>query len=166
MNETIRNPSPPSTIYAEVRMRRPVFSVILLILASGLWPLDAQTKERPAEVKPDALRDLSTSLETLAQRAGNAVVQIFSTGYAFSDEGDSGKASLLSRQRSSGSGFILSADGYIVTNAHVVQGGRRIRVQLPQALDQPPSHSVLRPAGTILDAKIVGIDRESDLAVI
>ena len=67
-------------------MPRSAFSVILLILASGLWSLDAQTKERPAEGKPpDALRDLSTSLETLARRAGNAVVQIFSTGYAFSD---------------------------------------------------------------------------------
>ncbi len=49
-------------------MPRSAFSVILLILASGLWSLDAQTKERPAEGKPpDALRDLSTSLETLAR---------------------------------------------------------------------------------------------------
>ena len=61
-----------------------------------------------------------------------AVVQIFSTGYAASEESEGTNASsLLSTQRSTGSGVILTADGYIVTNNHVVQGARKIEVRLP-----------------------------------
>ena len=36
-------------------------------------------------------------------------------------------------ERSSGSGVILYADGYIVTNAHVVENATRIEVELPFA---------------------------------
>jgi len=59
------------------------------------------------------------------------------------------------RQRSLGSGVILSANGYIVTNFHVVDKADRIRVKL---FDEP--------VGTLHDAKVVGVDRETDLAVI
>jgi serine protease Do len=93
-------------------------------------------------------------------------VQVFSTGFTLSSEEESGNASLLTRQKSTGSGVIVSSDGYIVTNAHVVQGGRRIEVQLAVSLDRAPGHSVIRPSGTKLVAKIVGIDRDSDLAVL
>jgi serine protease Do len=59
------------------------------------------------------------------------------------------------RQRSLGSGIILSANGYIMTNFHVVDKADRIRVKL---FDEP--------VGSLHDAKIVGVDRETDLAVI
>jgi serine protease Do len=59
------------------------------------------------------------------------------------------------RQRSLGSGVVLNANGYIVTNFHVVDKADRIRVKL---FDEP--------IGTLHDAKIVGVDRETDLAVI
>ncbi|MGC2696511.1 MAG: Do family serine endopeptidase [Candidatus Angelobacter sp.] len=59
------------------------------------------------------------------------------------------------RQRSLGSGVILSQNGYIVTNFHVVDKADRVRVKL---FDEP--------AGMLHDAKIVGVDRETDLAVI
>ncbi len=59
------------------------------------------------------------------------------------------------RQRSLGSGVILSTNGYIITNFHVVDKADRIRVKL---FDEP--------VGTLHDAKIVGVDRETDLAVI
>ena len=52
----------------------------------------------------------------------------------------------------SGSGFIWNTDGYIVTNAHVVEGANRITVGLS---DQ-----------STWDAKLVGIAQEKDLAVI
>jgi serine protease Do len=127
----------------------------------------AQTQEKTLETKPpDALHELSSALESLSHRAGRAVVQVFSTGFTLSSEEESGNASLLTRQKSSGSGVIVSSDGYIVTNAHVVQGARRIEVQLAVSLEHTTGHSIIRPSGTKLLARIVGIDRGSDLAVL
>ena len=57
------------------------------------------------------------------------------------------------RQRSLGSGFIISRDGYIVTNNHVVEEADEIKVQLP-GKDKP------------LVATVVGRDAELDLAVV
>jgi serine protease Do len=59
------------------------------------------------------------------------------------------------RQRSLGSGVILNANGYIITNNHVVDGADRVRVRVK---DDPP--------GVLRDAKVIGIDKETDLAVI
>ena len=131
----------------------------LLLLVLLAVPVRAQ--------KTTALRDLSASLEALSQEVGRAVVQIFSTGYALNEEGDGGTSSPIARQRSTGSGALVSADGYIVTNAHVVSGARQVRVQLIAA---PPAdsghHSILRAAGKLYDAKVVGVDRDTDVAVV
>ena len=99
--------------------------------------------------------------EALAARVRLAVVQIFSTGYAPIEPGENGAnaGSLLSRQRSTGTGVVLSADGYIVTNNHVVDGARRIEVKLPTR-NRP------RTMGMTVEAKLIGVDRETDLAVI
>ncbi|MGD0568877.1 MAG: Do family serine endopeptidase [Candidatus Sulfotelmatobacter sp.] len=59
------------------------------------------------------------------------------------------------RERSLGSGVIVDAKGYIVTNRHVVEKADRIRVRLQ---DDPP--------GVQHDAKVIGEDQETDLAVI
>jgi serine protease Do len=56
------------------------------------------------------------------------------------------------RPLAQGSGFIISADGYIVTNNHVVQGGQ--------------SFTVVLEDGAELDAKLVGADQRTDLAVL
>jgi serine protease Do len=58
-------------------------------------------------------------------------------------------------ESSLGSGVILNANGYIVTNFHVVDGADRVRVKLN---DDPP--------GVLHDARVIGSDRETDLAVI
>jgi serine protease Do len=59
------------------------------------------------------------------------------------------------RERSLGSGVLVDAKGYILTNRHVVEKADRIRVRLQ---DDPP--------GVQHDAKVVGSDQETDLAVI
>jgi len=55
--------------------------------------------------------------------------------------------------KSLGSGVILTSDGYIVTNSHVVHGADEIKVTLPHSKKE-------------YKAKVVGIDSDSDLAVI
>ncbi len=52
----------------------------------------------------------------------------------------------------SGSGVIMSEDGYIITNNHVVEGAQQVTAQLSD--------------GTQLQAKIVGRDEKTDLAVL
>ena len=128
---------------------------ILLLGATFLAPVFSQSAAKPA-----SLRELSTSFETLAGKVRPAVVQIFSTGYAAAEESESTSASsLLSRQRSTGSGVILTRDGYIVTNNHVVQGARKIEVRFA-------SESRANSRESTVIAKLVGTDRDSDLAVI
>jgi serine protease Do len=58
----------------------------------------------------------------------------------------------LPTQQSSGSGFFISADGYVVTNNHVVENAESIKVVLKDE--------------TELDAEIVGRDEATDLAVL
>ncbi len=120
---------------------------------------------QPQSRRPDSLRELSNSLESLADRVNHSVVQIFSSGYSLSDETQGAAAAgTLTRQRASGTGVILSADGYIITNAHVVSTARRVRVRV--AADSPKGHSIIQPAAKLIDAKVVGIDRDTDLALL
>ena len=61
---------------------------------------------------------------------GPAVVEIITLGYASEDISDDERGLLVAPSRGSGSGVIVGADGYIVTNAHVVEGAHRIQVQV------------------------------------
>jgi serine protease Do len=112
----------------------------------------------------DDLRAISQTLQGLSERVGPAVVQVFAVGYVLPDEAKDDK-SLLTQQRSTGSGVILDPDGYIVTNAHVVQGAHRVQVQIPAAR-RPTQRSILNPRPRLLNADIVAADEETDLAVL
>lgn len=56
------------------------------------------------------------------------------------------------KQRALGSGFIVSKDGYILTNNHMVQNAEKIKVTLPDKRE--------------FEAKVIGTDPKSDVAVI
>jgi serine protease Do len=114
-----------------------------------------------------ALSDLSRSLQNLAARVSPSVVQIFVTGYAPPDEEDQAASGEPQLERSSGSGVIVDSDGYIVTNAHVVENATRIEVELPlDASGGAPGRSILRRRGRTVGGQIVAIDHETDIAVI
>jgi len=57
------------------------------------------------------------------------------------------------RQQSLGSGIIVSQDGYILTNNHVVEGADEVKVALPDEK-------------TVYDATVVGTDPQTDIAVV
>ncbi len=56
------------------------------------------------------------------------------------------------RPRGVGSGFVLTADGFIMTNAHVVEGADEVMVTLPDKRE--------------FKAKIIGADKRTDVAVV
>ncbi|MCL0045585.1 trypsin-like peptidase domain-containing protein [Nitrospinaceae bacterium] len=56
------------------------------------------------------------------------------------------------RQRGEGSGFIIHEDGYILTNAHVVENSDSVQVALS--------------TGGLFKGKLIGVDRVADLALI
>jgi serine protease Do len=155
-------------------VRKRVFSLFVLLAAwAAAYAQDSKPAATPdatssSEVKPPpvSLGELSVSLESLVNRVRPAVVQIFSTGYVTADETESSNtAALLSRQRSTGSGIVLSDDGFIVTNAHVVQSARRIQVRLTMARLRG-RNATFEPEVKLLEAKLIGLDREMDVAVI
>jgi Do/DeqQ family serine protease len=55
-------------------------------------------------------------------------------------------------ERGTGSGFILSADGRVLTNAHVVEGAERVKVTLKD--------------GQVYEGQVVGVDPMTDVAVV
>ena len=69
--------------------------------------------------------------------------------------GQAGPGDGAIRERSLGSGVIVDSKGYIVTNRHVIEKADRIQVRFE---DDPP--------GVQHDAKLIGADQETDLAVI
>jgi serine protease Do len=140
---------------------RYVCVMLLCLLPVGGAPAQTPTSATPA------LADLSRSLQELARKVSPSVVQIFVTGYASPDEEDRAASGEPQLERSSGSGVIVDADGYIVTNAHVVENATRIEVELP--LDAPSGargRSILKRRGRTVGAQIVAIDDETDIAVV
>jgi serine protease Do len=120
---------------------------------------------RPDPSKAALLQQLSDSLEGVTSHVGRAVVQIFARSYVTAKDAPTSNQ-LLTSQDSSGSGVILTPDGYILTNSHVVAGARSLRVQLPDNRMLPDAEADARKSLRALPATIVGIDRVTDLAVI
>ena len=94
--------------------------------------VDGQTKMEPAEVYASTVNSV-VSINTTATAGTNIFGQTVETA-------------------SAGSGFIISPDGYIVTNYHVVKGATSVKVTLY--------------SGDTYDATVIGGDSDYDVAVI
>jgi serine protease Do len=155
-------------VYIDMR----ILPSIALVALATLPAFGQAPRVAALAASKDSLHELSSSIETLSRTVNRAVVQIFSTGYTLgSDDDESGAGTstgLVTKQRSSGSGVMLSSDGYIVTNNHVVKNARRVRVQLVSPPDGPGASpdAALHAHGKLLEARVIGVDREADLAVL
>ena len=139
-------------------IRTAILGTIVLLLAPG--PDAAQTGAKSP--KPSkSLADYSAAMEDLAQSASPAVVQILVQTLAPLGNGESQHAGFVSEQEATGSGVIVDPDGYIVTNAHVVQNARRIDVKILRTDEKGQE-----PHGHLMPAKLIGLDREVDIAVV
>jgi serine protease Do len=133
-----------------------------LVAAAGTLaaPAAAAGQAKPASARTIALADISASFEALAAQVSSSTVQVLATGLAVDPDDTSGVAE---RRRATGSGVIVDGRGSVMTNYHVVQGARRVQVVLPSKAD---GTSIVRPRGATLDATVVGVDEETDLALL
>ena len=126
---------------------------------------------KPAPIKKEvatrveSLRGFSDSVEALAGRVRKCVVQIDTVGYGITSDSERQNAQFFTQERSTGSGVILSSDGFIITNAHVVQSARKIHVRLIGLEHEERMAGAVGTRG-MLEGKLIGLDRLSDLALI
>jgi serine protease Do len=124
---------------------------------------DAQTISRvvPRAGAPESFADLTQQLQpavvNISTRQRITVQTNPFAGSPFADLfGNQGQPTTREAQ-SLGSGFIISADGYVVTNNHVITPDSRAELE---------EVTVTLPDGTEYRAEVVGKDADSDLAVL
>jgi serine protease Do len=141
-----------------VRIKSAILAAVLAATASAT--LTAQTVSTPT-ARAKALADYSGAIEDLARAASPAVVQILVHTLAPLKSPDSERLGFVSELQTTGSGVIVDPEGYIVTNAHVVQNARRIDVRILRSDERGD-----QPHGHIVPAKLIGLDRQVDIAVV
>ena len=120
---------------------------------------DAQDAAQDAREGIAAAEDLGQAFSAVAERVNPAVVQIRATQIVANNAQDLGPFGAFfgpspggGTQQGLGSGAFITADGYVVTNNHVVENADELRVVLFD--------------GRELEAEVVGADPFSDLAVL
>jgi serine protease Do len=135
-------------------------SILLCLLLQACVTSPATSQQVRSSKAVDRLGAISEGLETLTAETLRCVVSITGETYVPEQDyyGDRAKESnvLASASQTEGSGIIVSSDGYVVTNAHVVIGERNLRVAMRNA------DGAIEESG----ARVIGIDRVSDLAVL
>jgi serine protease Do len=138
-------------------------AIILQFLLFGI--ATQALSQAPSAAKSASQFD--SMVDVLIKKVSPSVVQIIVTAYApLEDSGRGNAGALNGRQRASGSGFVIDPEGYIITNAHVVNGAQRIEVVLPPPSPDGSLASALSGKFDSVLARLVGVAREKDLALL
>jgi serine protease Do len=152
------------------RLLRRTASILPLLLLTSPLAVFAQPGQKPvpkATPPPDPLVRMNESIDALTRKVWPSVVQILVSSYGARPEGAPGETSVVvGRQRSTGSGFVIDAEGYILTNAHVVSGARRVQIVLPAGNADGTLATALSGRSLLIPARIVGLATELDLALL
>jgi len=137
---------------AECRWLLGVVLGLALAGAAGAQPAETLPdplwrEEQSVSPEPELVR-LNTALTHLAERLKPALVQIRVQRPTTTEEPDSEDGP----RRALGSGFVIHASGYVVTNAHVVERSSSVQVRLA--------------SGRRLTGKVIGRDSRVDLALV
>jgi S1-C subfamily serine protease len=138
--------------------------LVLLVLSGCTSLIQSEPVTQPASLTADDVRAIVESAvpapaqpEVVAQPAvieSDDLVSLLAQQQAFIDVYEKVNPAVVNINigNGQGSGFVYNSDGYIVTNNHVVEGANRVVVTFAD--------------DTQLDARLVGTDPDSDLAVI
>lgn len=107
---------------------------------------DNRSAEAPAAGREGVLLDAYSSAVVFAAEKGNSFVVHVEVAQRRNG------GSRMAEARGSGSGFIFTPDGYVLTNSHVVESASSIQVSLPD--------------GRKYEAELIGDDPDTDLAVL
>src|SRR5680860_1598373 len=138
-------------------------ALVFLLCLSWIGSVSAETEQTDSYL---ALESFSNSIADIAEKVGPAVVNIDTVRMVkqgspfFSQDpmfrqffGEQFKEnSRTIPQKGTGSGFIISQEGYILTNEHVVHKAEKIKVTLSD--------------GREFDGKVIGSDLDSDIAIV
>ncbi len=168
--------SRPQLTRSGVRSVLALFLLLFSNISLGSQESPTQKQEKPVPTPQSRQQDLAATaskqtltqfndaLESLAAKVSPAVVQIVVTGYAPVRDAERSETALIVRQHAVGSGVLIDPDGYIMTNAHVVEGAQKIRVALPIPGDT--GRDVPVGKRHILEARLIGVHKETDLALL
>jgi len=101
--------------------------------------------------------DFSEAIEKLIRQVNPAVLEIVTESYGGSESESGGNTSVVTRRQALGTGVFVSADGDMLTNAHVVAGAKKVRVRM---------RGSARASGKLVEAEVAGVDRETDVALL
>jgi serine protease Do len=141
-----------------------------LVISVSLFaasPALAQSAAKPV-LADNPLARMNESIDALTKKVWPSVVQILVTSYGAREEATSrtDTSVVVGRQRSSGSGFVVDPEGYILTNAHVVSGAQRVQIVLPPENVDGTLATALSGRTQMIPARIVGVTTELDLALL
>src|SRR3982751_2450478 len=153
-------------------VQQTILTTVMLVTVLAVHPIASAQKGKPklaaaaAESDRDALRNANQVVDSLIKQVAPSVVQILVTSYGAVEESPGRTGGSVGQHRAIGSGFVMDREGYILTNAHVVNGAQRIQVVIPPRDADGSLTNALSGKINALPAHIVGETREIDVALL